>query len=66
MIINAILFAGFLFVSVGLFVIEAFTVVTHQPTISDRIQSMDRSFRAVGILITIGVTFLLFHFFGGQ
>lgn len=64
MIINGVLAALFIFVAVALFVIEAIAVVTKQPTISERIQNMDKSARFVGIIVTFVATFFLFHFFG--
>jgi succinate dehydrogenase/fumarate reductase cytochrome b subunit len=61
---GAILLVWFLGSAVLLAVIEALAGPLHVPTISERIQSIDRSARIVGVVVCVAAGILLNHFFG--
>lgn len=62
--VNLVLFGGFLATALGLFIIEAYTVATGQPTISERIQALGRSAPLVVVVVSTFVGMMLVHFFG--
>lgn len=64
MAVDLVLFVGFLVVAVFLFAVEAYTVMTHQPTISERIQALGRSAPLVAVVVSCLAGMALIHFFG--